>query len=483
MCFKIVKKIEENYDRYFLLVADNDVKKINYPNYISKENKEFLKELIKINGFTAKEGEKLDSTLKADFKGKSKVINFSLIGMGKLEKINAKTMRTNLYSSLKNYTGEAFLSFSNEDLDDIDALAEVLEHINYRFDKYLTKNKNDKFLKISCLTTKKVPKLIEGYELGKISNIVKDLVNEHPEVMTPKALAKKAEELGKEFGFEVEILDEKKAEKLGMKCFLSVARAAYHRPYVIVMRYVGNKSAKYKYGLVGKGLTYDTGGLSLKPNDGMLCMKEDMAGSATMIGAMCAIAKMKVKKNVTCVVAACENSIGPNAYRPGDVVETMNGLTVEVTNTDAEGRLTLADALTYIIRKEKVDEVMDAATLTGAIMIALGEDVTGVFTNDNAAASKLILASENWNEYFWQMPTFDSYKRYLKSEIADMQNTGSRMGGSVNAAKFLEEFVEGKKWIHLDIAGTAFANGGNTYYDKKGATGQVFRTIYSYIKD
>lgn len=160
----------------------------------------------------------------------------------------------------------------------------------------------------------------------------------------------------------------------------------------------------------------------------------------------------------------------------------MNGKTVEVTNTDAEGRLTLIDALTYIIRKEKVDEIVDAATLTGAVMIALGEDVTGVFSNDNEAAKKLIDASENWYEYFWQMPMYDTYKRYFKSDIADMQNTGSRMGGSVNAAKFLEEFVEGKKWIHLDIAGTAFSNGGNPYYNKKGATGQVFRTVYSYIK-
>ncbi|PID67343.1 MAG: leucyl aminopeptidase [Fusobacteriales bacterium] len=485
MFFKIVKKIDSSYDKYVLITST--AKKINFPEYISKENKKFIEELIKENKFSAKVGEFLNATFKVSFKNKTKkiekIINFSLMGMGEIDKINSKTIRQNLYSGLKNLTGKVVINFENEKLDNIDALAEVVEHINYKFDKYLTKKNEAKKLFISCLSSKKVPRIIEGYELAKISNIVKDLVNEHSEAMNPKALAKRAEELGKEFGFEVEILDEKKAEKLGMKCFLSVARAAHHRPYVIVMRYTGNKSAKYKYGLVGKGLTYDTGGLSLKPNSGMLAMKEDMAGSATMIGAMCAIAKMKVKKNVTAVVATCENSIGPNAYRPGDVVETMNGITVEVTNTDAEGRLTLADALTYIIRKEKVDEVMDAATLTGAIMIALGEDVTGVFTNDDKAAKKLISASENWNEYFWQMPTFDSFKRYLKSDIADMQNTGSRMGGSVNAAKFLEEFVEGKKWIHLDIAGTAFSNGGNPYFNKKGATGQVFRTIYSYIKD
>lgn len=474
MSFKCVKKFENIYDRYVILVTN---KKILLPEYLTKENKKFVEEVIKKNKFTGNSSEKIEVTFMQD----KKIIELSLIGLGDIAKFDSKNIRQYIYDGLKEYTGNILLSFADKELDNMDIVAEVVEHINYKFDKYLSKKK-DKFLELSYLTDKKVPKLIEGYELAKISNIVKDLVNEHSEVMTPKALAEKATELGKEFGFEVEILDEKKAAKLGMKAYLSVARAAFHRPYVIVMRYVGNKQSKYVHGLVGKGLTYDTGGLSLKPSDSMLGMKQDMAGAATMIGTMCALAKMKVKKNVTCVVAACENSIGPNAYRPGDVVETMNGKTVEVTNTDAEGRLTLIDALTYIIRKEKVDEIVDAATLTGAIMIALGEDVTGVFSNDNNAAQSFIAASENWNEYFWQMPMFDTYKRYLKSDIADMQNTGSRMGGSVNAAKFLEEFVEGKKWIHLDIAGTAFSNGGNPYYNKKGATGQVFRTVYSYIK-
>lgn len=474
MSFKCVKKFENTYDKYVVLVSAN---KILLPEYLTKENKKFVEDVIKKNDFTAKSSEKIEITFQQD----KKIVSFILVGLGKKEELNSKNTRQYIYDGLKDCTGKILLSFADKDLDNMDLVADVIEHINYKFDKYLSKKK-EKFLEVEYLTDKKVPKLIEGYELAKISNIVKDLVNEHSEVLTPKALADKAIELGKEFGFEVEILDEKKAAKLGMDSYLTVARAAFHRPYVIVMRYVGNKQNKYIHGLVGKGLTYDTGGLSLKPNDSMLGMKQDMGGAATMIGAMCAISKMKLKKNVTCVVAACENSIGPNAYRPGDIITTMNGKTVEVTNTDAEGRLTLIDAITYIIRKEKVDEIVDAATLTGAVMVALGEDVTGVFTNDDVAAKKLITASENWYEYFWQMPMFDTYKRYFKSDIADMQNTGSRMGGSINAAKFLEEFVEGKKWIHLDIAGTAFANGGNPYYNRKGATGQVFRTIYSYIK-
>ena len=475
MSFKCVKKYEDSYDKY-VLVATSE--KVVLPDYLDKESKKLAETIIKKNKFTAKASEKISMTLV----NKKKLIDFIIIGLGEKKKLNAKNIRQYLFDGLKNITGKVFLSFADKDLDDIDIIAEVVEHINYKFDKYLTKKKEE-FLEVSYLTDKKAPKLIEGYELAKISNIVKDLVNEQAEVLNPKELANRATKLGKEFGFDVEILDEKKAQKLGMNAYLSVARAAYHRPNVIVMRYKGDGKSKYTYGLVGKGLTYDTGGLSLKPTDSMLTMRCDMGGAATMIGVMCSIAKMKLKKNVTCVVAACENSIGPNAYRPGDILTAMNGKTIEVTNTDAEGRLTLADALTYIVRKEKVDEVIDAATLTGAVMVALGEDVTGVFANDDKMAKKIIDASENWNEYFWQMPMFDIFKKNLKSSYADMQNTGVRWGGSTNAAKFLEEFVDDTKWVHLDIAGTAWASGANPYYSQKGATGQVFRTIYSYIKD
>ena len=475
MSFQCVKKYEDSYDKCVLLATSG---KIVLPDYLDKESQKLAETVIKKNKFTGKASEKISMTLV----NKKKVIDFIIVGLGENKKLDAKNIRQYLFDGLKNITGKVFVSFDDKDLDNMDVIAEVVEHINYKFDKYFSKKKEE-FLEVSYLTDKKAPKLIEGYELAKISNIVKDLVNEQAEVLNPKELADRATKLGKEFGFDVEILDEKKAQKLGMTAYLAVARAAHHRPYVIVMRYKGDAKSKYTYGLVGKGLTYDTGGLSLKPTESMLTMRCDMGGAATMIGAMCSIAKMKLKKNVTCVVAACENSIGPNAYRPGDILTAMNGKTIEVTNTDAEGRLTLADALTYIVRKEKVNEVIDAATLTGAVMVALGEDVTGVFTNDDKMARKVIEASENWNEYFWQMPMFDIFKKNLKSPYADMQNTGVRWGGSTNAAKFLEEFVDDTKWVHLDIAGTAWASGANPYYSQKGATGQVFRTVYSYIKD
>lgn len=474
MSFKCVKKFEGNYDKYIILATLEDKE---MPEFLSENVRKQINLIAENKKFEAKAGNKLELALIDD----GKVVNVVVIGLGEKNKLNPRSIRENIYKGLKGENGNALITFIDKELDNADIIAEVVEHVNYTFDKYKSEKK-EKFLEVAYLTGKKVSKVIEGYELGKISSIVKDLVNEQADIMTPKVLSEQAAKLGQEYGFEVEILDEKKAEKLGMKAYLSVARAAHNRPYVIVMRYKGNEKSNYTYGLVGKGLTYDTGGLSLKPTDSMANMKDDMGGAATVIGAMCAIAKMKVKKNVTCVIAACENSIGPNAYRPGDIVETMNGKTIEVLNTDAEGRLTLADAITYIIRKENVDEVIDAATLTGAMLVALGEDVTGVFTNDDAMAHKLIEASENWNEYFWQMPMFPFFRENIKSKIADIKNSGVRWGGSINAAKFLEEFVEDKKWIHLDIAGTAFSSGNNSYYPK-GATGQVFRTLYSYIKN
>ena len=444
MSFNCVKKVENDYDKYVLVSTTG---KINLPDYLDKKSKDLAKAVIEKNEFTAKASEKLAMTLVNN----KKVIDFVIVGLGDKAKLNCKNIRQYLFDTLKNETGKVLLSFANEELDNMDIVAEVVEHINYKFDKYISKKK-DKFLEVSYLTDKKVPKLIEGYELAKISNIVKDLINEQ-------------------------------AEKLGMNAYLGVARAAHHRPYLIVMRYKGDEKSKYTHGLVGKGLTYDTGGLSLKPTDSMLTMRCDMGGAGTMMGVMCAVAKMKVKKNVTCVIAACENSIGPNAYRPGDILTAMNGKTIEITNTDAEGRLTLADALTYIVRKEKVDEIIDAATLTGAVMVALGEDVTGVFTNNDEMAKEIISASNHWNEYFWQMPMFDIFKKNFKSPYADMQNSGTRWGGSTNAAKFLEEFIDDTKWTHLDIAGTAWASGANPYYSQKGATGQVFRTVFSYLKN
>lgn len=473
MSLEIIEKIEKIYLKTVTLVSEGDLR---FCEYISDKNKIFIKKMMEKNSFTGKKGDKLEvSFLEGD-----SLITILFLGTGKKENLNRDIMRDVIYNGLKDVTGDILIGSEDKELIDLEIIGEVAEHIDYKFDKYMSEKK-DKKLNISYFMEKNDVDVIEGKELGKIINIVRDLINEPACVITPAKLAEEAEKLGKEFGFEVEILDEKEAEKLEMKAFLAVGRASVNRPKVIVMRYQGDRASKERIGLVGKGLTYDTGGLSLKPTSSMLDMKTDMGGAATVIGTMCALAKMKIKKNVTAVVAACENAIGSNAYRPGDIIGSMNGKTIEVTNTDAEGRLTLADALTYIIREENVDEVIDAATLTGAIMVALGDNVTGVFSNSDVNYKKLEIAGKYWGEKYWQMPIFEEYKDIIKSDVADLKNSAGRLAGSITAAKFLEEFVEDKPWMHLDIAGTAFSEKNGKYF-KKGATGQVVRTLYSYIK-
>lgn len=473
MSLEIIEKIEKIYSKTISLVSEDGFR---FCDYISDKNKMFIEKMMEKNSFTGKKGEKLE----VSFLERDSLITILFLGTGKKENINRDIMREVIYNGLKDITGDILIGSEDEDLIDVEIIGEVAEHIDYKFDKYMSEKK-DKKLNIYYFKEKNSINIIEGKELGKIINIVRDLINEPACIITPEKLAEEAEKLGKEFGFETEILDEKEAEKLGMKAFLAVGRASVNRPKVIVMRYKGDSKSEKRIGLVGKGLTYDTGGLSLKPTSSMLDMKTDMGGAATVIGTMCALGKMKIKKNVTAVIAACENAIGSNAYRPGDIIESMNGKTIEITNTDAEGRLTLADALTYIIRKENIDEVIDTATLTGAIMVALGDNVTGVFSNSDENYKKLEIAGKYWGEKYWQMPIFEEYRDIIKSDVADLKNSAGRLAGSITAAKFLEEFVEGKPWMHLDIAGTVFSEKNGKYF-KKGATGQVVRTLYSYIK-
>lgn len=474
MYFKCISKPNGNYENY--VVATSDLE-FDLPNFLSENIKNSIKKLVSLNEIKKDEFKKLELNLIEN----EKIINLIILYLGDKDKLDSHNIREYLYEGMKDLENETLFITFDEDILTPDILAEVTEHINYIFDKYLTKKK-EKFLDLSYYTLKDYD-VIEGEKLAEIAKIVKDLINEPSEVMNPKELANHAIALGEKFGIDVQILDENKALELGMNSYLAVARAAYQRPNVIVMRYHGDKESNYTYGLVGKGLTYDTGGLSLKPTSGMIEMKEDMAGAATVIGTMCALASMKIKKNVTCVIAACENSISGNSYRPGDIIKSMNGKTIEVTNTDAEGRLTLIDAITYSIRNEKVNEIIDVATLTGAVMVALGEEVTGVFSNNDEMAEKIISSSKNWNEYYWQLPMYDIFKKNLKSKVADIQNSGSRWGGAINAAKFIEEFVEDVNWVHLDVASTVFDHGtGNKYY-KYGPTGEIFRTIYTYIKE
>jgi leucyl aminopeptidase len=314
-----------------------------------------------------------------------------------------------------------------------------------------------------------------GMAIAEGVALAKDLGNLPGNHCTPTYLAEQAVELGKRHGIKVEVLEQKEIEKLGMGCFLAVARGSRQPPKLIVMEYHGGKRDAPPVALVGKGITFDTGGISIKPAGEMDEMKFDMCGAASVLGTMKAIATMRLPLNVVGVIPATENMPGGNAIKPGDVVTTMSGQTVEILNTDAEGRLILCDALTYV-EKYKPAAVVNIATLTGAMVIALGHVATGLFANSDALARELIAAGENAWDRAWHMPLWDEYQDALKSNFADFPNIGSRAGGSITAACFLSRFTKAYPWAHLDIAGTAWKSGAD-----KGATGRPVALLSHFL--
>lgn len=418
-----------------------------------------------------------------------------LTGLGKYEELSAEGLRNSVAKAIKkakelkiSTVGIKFTESKNICVGGtVKAIAEGTRLALYTFDKYKSNKKEYNVeVFISKVPEEKTEKATE--RLQEANNIIdgvitaRNLVNEPANVIYPETLANEVVSIGKESGFEVEIFGEDEIKSLGMEAFLNVAMGSDKKPRFIVMRYMGDKNSDEIVGLVGKGLTYDTGGYSLKPNDSMKDMKSDMGGAAAVIGTLSALAKNNVKKNVVAVVAACENAISGGSYKPGDIVSSMAGKTIEVLNTDAEGRLTLADAVTYIIRKENVTKVIDVATLTGAALVALGETTTAVVSNNDEFYDKLVKASEKTGEHFWRLPSYNEYKKMIKSDIADLKNVGGRLAGSITAGLFVGEFVENKPWLHLDIAGTAWTSTPTSEYVVKGATGAPVRTLYYLVK-
>ncbi|MBE6023602.1 MAG: leucyl aminopeptidase [Cellulosilyticum sp.] len=356
----------------------------------------------------------------------------------------------------------------------------------YSFDKYKaqTEEKEAMTIYISGVPQEKQERAHQVLEESKntVDGVIlaRDLTNEPSNAIYPETLARKVVEIFKDTDVEVEVLDEKQIEEFGMKAFLAVGQSSTHKPRLMVMRYRGEAAGSETLGLVGKGLTYDTGGYSLKPTDSMKTMHSDMGGAAAVIGAMYAIGKNKAKKNVTAVVAACENVIAPDSYKPGDIIGSMAGKTIEIGNTDAEGRLTLADAVTYIIEKEKVNKVIDVATLTGAVLVALGTEYTGVVTNNEEFYNELTTVAEKTGERFWKLPSCKEFAKLNKSTVADLKNIGGRNAGTITAGLFVGEFVKDLPWLHLDIAGTAWSDVCEGYVSK-GGTGVPVKTLYGLV--
>ena len=320
--------------------------------------------------------------------------------------------------------------------------------------------------------------LERGRILGEAMNFTRELANEPPNLLTPLVMAERAREMAAAYGLECDVLEQDRMRQLGMGSLLGVAQGSAAPPALIVIHYRPAEagSSKDHLALVGKGVTFDTGGISIKPSDGMEKMKYDMSGGAAVLGAMRAIAQLKPNVPVTALIPAVENMPGDKAQRPGDIVISLSGKTVEVLNTDAEGRLILIDAITYA-KRLGCTHVVDAATLTGAIVVALGSVHAGVFSNDEPFQAKLLASAGAEGEKMWAMPMDEEYREMLKSAFADIPNiTGSRQAGSITAAMFIREFVDGLPWVHLDIAGTAWLDEAKPFM-AKGPTGTCVRTF------
>ncbi len=356
----------------------------------------------------------------------------------------------------------------------------------YSFRKYITKEAEYGEIKqftIVDADETRLPDLEQGYNLGKIlaeaTNQARDMVNEPANHMTPSGMAETAGRMAESYGLALDILEREQMQELGMGALLGVAQGSQEPPKLILLHYKGSDSAEIDMALIGKGITFDSGGISIKPSAKMEEMKGDMAGGAAVMAAISAIARLKPKINVVAVIPATENLPSGSAQKPGDIVTTMNGKTIEIINTDAEGRLVLADALGYA-NKLGAKHIVDVATLTGSIVVALGDIYTGAFCNNQELMDRIIAAGAECGELIWQMPMHDGYKEQIKSEVADVKNIGGRYAGSITAAQLLVEFTGDTPWVHLDIAGTSMSEKERGYL-VKGATGVPVRTLVNLV--
>ena len=414
-----------------------------------------------------------------------------IVGLGSQETVNTQSIRRGSAIAARHlqHTGahQIALAISAEETGISPALAAqaqvegaLLGVYNFRKYQHTDNTGNEQGITKILLPTSNEQEFNEAIRrasaLAEATNFARDLVNEPPNVLTPTELANRASTMAKQFGIACEILERPQMQELGMGGLLGVAQGSAEPPKFIILRYRGSTNSTDKgMALVGKGITFDTGGISIKPASGMDEMKGDMGGAAAVIGAMQAIAALKPSINVTALVSSTENMPSGTAYRPGDILRIMNGKTIEIVNTDAEGRLVLADALSYAVR-EGLSPIIDVATLTGGIVVALGSTMTGMFCNDAHLSNEIIAAGQAAGEKFWPMPLDAEYAEQIKSDIADIKQTGGRTASAVTAAKILENFVGDAAWAHLDIAGTSYVDSKKPYQEK-GSTGVAVRTL------
>lgn len=467
--------------------------------YVDADHDKAITHALKTNAsFKGKTGQML--TLSLNNKKTARIIVFGLGKKQDLKILNLDTIGGKLYAHLKSSSAETLdIYIDGIQTNDKAEAKDIAAHLamgfklkSYSFDKHKSKKDdegNNTIDQITMITEKAEDsdKNFADYD-ATISGVflARDLVNEAPNILHPESYADLIKKELKPLGVEIEILDEKKMQKMGFGALLAVGQGSIRESRVAIMRWNGAKNSqksKAPIAFVGKGVTFDTGGISLKPGAEMDLMKMDMGGSAAVVGLMKALASRKANADVIGIVGLVENMPSDRAYRPGDIITSHAGKTIEVLNTDAEGRLVLADVLTYVQQTYKPEVIIDLATLTGAIMVALGFEYCGTFANDNDLWEQLEESSNNTGEKFWRMPLDEAYRKEMESDVADLRNLGSlgRYGGACSAAGFLEHFIEdGVKWAHIDIAGTAWWK-----TDKpttpKGGTGFPVRALNDFV--
>ncbi len=464
----------------FVLLAEND-KAPTLPKSVAKS--------IDGSGFAGRSDESL--TILADEPRK-----VTLIGLGKGDKLTIRAIRAALFSvaktakRLRDKSIVVVLPYAIDPLNGEETtrmVADLLSHADYKYDEFLTVKKDEAPPKITAtlmpvngIDVKRAFKIEEeAHAISLGVRTVRDLGNAPPNVMTPTHLAERAEAVAKQSGFKCTIYGRKEIEKMKMGGLLAVNRGSAEEPRFIVLEYSPRK-AKTHVALIGKGITFDSGGISIKPAERMEEMKFDMCGAAAVIGTMQAAALLELPVKITGAIPSTDNLPSGSAYKPGDIITMMSGKTVEIVNTDAEGRMILGDALHYASNL-KPDHMLDYATLTGACVVALGNEAAGLFSNDDELARKLIECGERVGERLWRLPEWDDYKELIRSEWADMKNSGGRWGGAISAALFLKEFVNCPSWAHLDIAGTAYAEH-ETAREARGATGAGVRVTVEFLQ-
>jgi len=420
----------------------------------------------------------------------------TLIGVGDKTKLTMRMIRAAIYAigkiakKQRDRSIAVSMPLTIPDLNAADStrvFADLLAQSDYKYDAYISKKDDDNrgpidatLIPIDSIDTKRVRQIDENSRaLRDGVRTVRDLGNAPANLVTPAFIANRAQAVAKEVGVKCTVYGKKEIEKMKMGGLLAVNQGSAQEPRFIVLEY-SPKKAKKHVALVGKGITFDSGGISIKPAERMEEMKFDMCGAAAVIGTIEAAAKLELPVRITGAIPSTENLPSGSAYKPGDIVRMMNGKTVEIVNTDAEGRMILGDALHYASKLEP-DHLIDYATLTGACVVALANEAAGLFSTDDALARKLIECGERVGERLWRMPVWDDYKDLIRSEWADMKNSGGRWGGAITAAMFLKEFVDCPSWAHLDIAGTAYAEN-ETAREARGATGAGVRVTLAFLE-